>query len=144
MAPAPKDGQKGLIYVGLTLGAFCVPASVPIAVTATAWALGVQMRTGPSAALFATFVIFLVWFISSEALDVLLRRAKLDAQLAGTVASHVVSAAILALGYWLIIENGLVALIMAAIVFVLYLCLAPLIEYWYAKPAADGGAASMD
>jgi hypothetical protein len=144
LAPAPKDGRKALIYLGLGSAAFCVPASVPIAVTSAAWALGVPMRFGIITALLVTLVIFLVWFISSESLDLLLRHTELDTHLAGRAASHVVSAIILALGYWLVVENGLAALLMAAVVFVLFVCLAPLIDFWYEKPVTNGGARSAD
>lgn len=144
MAPSPNNDHGFLIYVGLALAAFCVPGAVPIAVTAGAWALGVTMRIGLIPALVATFVIFLVWFVCSEVVDMFLRRAGLNTHPASRVASHIVSAAVLALGYFLLVDSMLAAVVMAAIVFVLFLCLAPVIEHWYEKPATEGGSGSSN
>lgn len=144
LAPSPKNDHAVLIHIGLALAAFCVPGAVPIAVTAGAWVLGATMRIGLIPALVATFVIFLVWLVCSEVVDMLLRRAELDRHPAGRVVSHVVSAAVLALGYFLFVDSMLTAAIMAAIVFVLFLCLAPVIEHWYEKPATEGGSGSSN
>jgi hypothetical protein len=133
-----STGSDKLIYVALTAAAFCVPCAIPLAVTLAGWAVGAPLRLGIGGALIATFVIFAVWFIVAEIVDLLLRRLGIGKKLLGRIASNFVSGLVLALGYWLIVDSPLVALLMAAIVYVLFLCVAPIIEYWYEKEPASG------
>lgn len=132
-----STGTDKMIYLGLALAAFCVPCAIPLSVTLVGWALGAPMRLGVVAALLATFMIFVAWFIASEVVDLLLRRVGISKGFFARFVSNSISGIVLALGYWLIVDNRLVALLMAAIVYVLFLCVAPIIEYWYQKDPAN-------
>lgn len=135
----PRKSSNALIYTGLTLAAFCVPCSIPLAVTLVAWCFGVSMRLSLPGSLFVTFAMFAAWFVFSEIGDLLLRRLALGNRMAEKLVSNLPSLVVLALGYWLIFESIVAAAVAATIVIILFYCLSPVIDYWYNKAAPDSG-----
>lgn len=132
-----RKSADPLIYTALTLAVFCVPCSIPLAVTVVAWCFGVPMRLSLLGSLLVTFVMFAVWFIVSEIGELFLRRLTVGNRVLAKLLSNLPSLMVLALGYWLVFDAVAAALLAAAVVFGLFACLSPIIEYWYDKAAPD-------
>ena len=129
------------MYTGLLLAAFCVPCLVPLAVTTIAWASHVPMRLNLIEALFVTFALFIAWFILSEIFDSLIEKINPEGNVVNRSVSLVLSFAVLALGYWTIVESFVVAAVLAGLVCGLLFALSPIIDRWYeARPTTGNGA----
>lgn len=132
------------IYASLLLAAFSVPCIVPLVITTIAWASHVSMRLNLIEALFVTFAIFIVWFILSEIFDSLLEKINPAGSLVNKIVSLVLSFAILAIGYWTIVESLMMAAVLAALVCGLLFALSPIIDHWYEARPSNGNGANAD
>lgn len=129
------------IYTCLVLAAFAVPCTVPLGITTIAWASDIPMRLNLVEALLVTFGIFIVWFLLSEVLDLLIQKLNPDGNLSNKSVSLVASLAILTIGYWSIVESFVVAAVFAGLVCGLLLAVSPIVDHWYKARPSDGNGA---
>lgn len=122
-------GLAVLTVVLLLLGSVIASLLPAIGVTGLAILLGVPFRLAWYWALLVGCGIFILWFVVSTKLDTVIRAAlKGRPAAAQELVTNVASFVLLWGGYAFIVESPWAALLMAAMVFCLYLALRPLID----------------
>ncbi|MDN5806336.1 MAG: hypothetical protein L0J17_01110, partial [Brevibacterium sp.] len=83
-------------------------------------------------------------FILSEVFDSLVEKVNPTGNFVNKSVSLILSFAILAIGYWTIVESLVMATVLAGLVCGLLFALSPVIDHWYEARPSNGNGANAD
>lgn len=131
-----KDAAGWLSAATMVVGALAVGLAPVVVVTGVAILMDVALRTGPVVALLASFGVAILWFILVSVVEIPMKVALRHAHVSvREIVINAIALILLAFAYFVIVEQFLASLIMAALSFAGYLALRPVIER--AERAAD-------